>query len=91
MNHKITADWTKLAEDGGSTAINYLNTAIESIDKQFGKGYAKAHPELVGAFMQTSATEAAGMYHAKAMQEIEKKIEQISSNLFLISEEIRKI
>lgn len=88
---KINADWKKLSEDGAGTATNLLIVAVDTIDKQFGKGYAKAHPELVGAFMQTSATEAAGMYHAKAMQEIEKKIEQISSNLFLISEEIRKI
>lgn len=29
--------------------------AIRAIDLQFGNGYAAAHPDLVGAFMQTSA------------------------------------
>ena len=36
-----------------STTGFYLREAIRLIDEEFGEGYAKAHPELVGAFMQT--------------------------------------
>jgi hypothetical protein len=37
------------------TANDYFMNAIECIDMQFGDGYAKQHPELVSAFMQTCA------------------------------------
>jgi hypothetical protein len=37
------------------TATEYLDAAVESIDFRFGDGYAKQHPELVGAFMITAA------------------------------------
>ena len=31
------------------TADEYLRSAIDHIDAQLGKGYAKAHPELIAA------------------------------------------
>ena len=37
------------------TSKHYMFKAIESIDQKFGDGYAKKHPNLIGAFMQTSA------------------------------------
>ena len=37
------------------TADEYMNKAVISIDNKFGDGYAKSHPELIAAFMQTSA------------------------------------
>lgn len=42
-------------KQAGYTANEYLMAAIESIDKQFGPGYAKENPELVGAFIQACA------------------------------------
>ncbi len=47
----------KLLEQAWMTASHYMVFAVQEIDKQFGDGYAKAHPELVGAFMQTAATD----------------------------------
>ena len=38
-------------------SADYLGSAVEEIDKQFGEGYAKEHPELVGAFMQVAAND----------------------------------
>jgi hypothetical protein len=32
----------------------HLTQAVKIIDIQFGKGYAKAHPELTGAFLQAA-------------------------------------
>ena len=39
-----------------------MREAAEVIDKQFGDGYASAHPELVAGFMQAAAIDQAGMY-----------------------------
>ena len=38
-----------------------LAYAIEGIDARLGKGYAKAHPALIAAFMQTAARRAAAV------------------------------
>ncbi len=35
---------------------NEFQRAIEHIDAEFGKGYAKANPQLVGAWLQAAAT-----------------------------------
>ncbi|HFL5521354.1 TPA: hypothetical protein ACG4A5_002429 [Salmonella bongori] len=35
---------------------------MDAIDKQFGSGYASAHPELVAGFIQAAAIDQAGMY-----------------------------
>ncbi len=40
-----------------STASIYLSDAITSIDNALGKGYATKHPELIGAFMQSAASD----------------------------------
>jgi hypothetical protein len=37
------------------TAETYFHEAIRIIDSEFGDGYAKTHPSLIGAFMQTAA------------------------------------
>lgn len=39
------------------TAHEYLIKAITSVDDLLGPGYAKAHPELVGALVQAAATD----------------------------------
>ncbi|MCJ1858729.1 hypothetical protein [Klebsiella quasipneumoniae] len=40
----------------------WMREAVEAIDKQFGTGYASAHPELVAGFMQAAAIDQGGMY-----------------------------
>jgi hypothetical protein len=37
----------------GSTAL-WMREAVEAIDKQFGSGYAREHPELVAVHAGTS-------------------------------------
>jgi len=37
--------------DHTNDASDLLDASIEAIDAKFGDGYAKAHPELLGAFM----------------------------------------
>nr|DAQ82934.1 MAG TPA: hypothetical protein [Caudoviricetes sp.] len=48
-------------KSAGSAAL-WMREAVEAIDKQFGDGYASAHPELVAGFMQAAAIDQAGMY-----------------------------
>jgi hypothetical protein len=55
--YSITADSDTLLRQASATADNYLMNAIEDIDKRLGRGYAKAHPELIGAYMQTAAVD----------------------------------
>jgi hypothetical protein len=38
-------------------ANEYMLQAVRNTDEVFGDGYAKDHPELVGAYMQTIAIE----------------------------------
>lgn len=44
----------------GSAAL-WMREAVEAIDKQFGDGYAREHPELVADFMQAAAIDQAEM------------------------------
>ena len=47
----------QLMRQAGTTALEYMIYAIDAIDECFGEGYAKKHPELVGAFMRTCAAD----------------------------------
>lgn len=42
----------------------YLKDAVLAIDAQFGEGYAKQNPMLVGAFIQTCAQD----FHTRLMK-----------------------
>jgi hypothetical protein len=53
--HSIEAGNQTLMRQAPMTANEYLLSAIDHIDYALGKGYAKQHPELIAAFMQTSA------------------------------------
>ena len=50
------------------TAQTYLGQAIEMIDQKFGKGYAKTHPALVGAFIETCALDYLAGHLADALE-----------------------
>ena len=47
----VMAEPADLMRQAWKTADEYLGYAIECIDTRLGKGYAKAHPELIAAFM----------------------------------------
>jgi len=52
------------------TAQTYMTQAVHDIDEIMGKGYAKAHPELIAAYMQTSAADLGAAVIARAIQQI---------------------
>ena len=58
------------------TAHTYLSEAVKSIDQTFGEGYAKEHPELVGAFIQTCAIDFLAGWLA---QEIKSAIDPLAA------------
>ena len=67
---RISANNQTLMRQGPMTADEYLHSAIDHIDDRLGAGYAKAHPELVAAFMQTSALDQMSGIIARAIQDL---------------------
>jgi len=61
------------------TAHDYMSQAKNNINKMFGDGYAKAHPELVAAFMQVCVMD----YMATAFED---RIEMLCNSLDAIAE-----
>ncbi len=70
----ITKKGMELAQSGMDTATNYFHHAISIIDEKFGNGYAKAHPELIGEFMRTSAQDYDSSLKVQAVQDATKQI-----------------
>lgn len=53
-----TADAMTLMRQAGWTVGCYLRYSVEEIDKAFGEGYAKNHPELVAEFIKACTLDA---------------------------------
>lgn len=53
----IEADPETLMRQAWKTASEYMLYGEQEIDARFGKGFAKAHPELLAAFMRTAAAD----------------------------------
>jgi hypothetical protein len=66
--HSIEAGNQTLMSQAPSTANEYLLSAVDHIDQKLGDGYAKAHPELIAAFMQTSAIDLGAAVIARAIE-----------------------
>ena len=65
LTEKEIPVWLNFAEDSTNRAEFYLIKAIDAIDKQFGEGYAKEHPELIDSFMKVSAKNSTFLYEIK--------------------------
>lgn len=82
---KITAEAKTLMEQASMTASLYLSEAIERIDKQLGKGYAKDHPELIGCFIKACAQDFNTSMNVQAIQnateQICERLDDIAANL----------
>jgi hypothetical protein len=51
-----------------ANADEHLRVTIDRIDARFGEGFAMAHPELIAAFMQTSAIDMAASAIARSIE-----------------------
>jgi len=86
----ITADATTLMRQAHLAANDYLNNSIKWIDTRLGKGYAKDHPELIGAYMQTCAVDLGAAIMAKEISNaIEEAAYSLRDRLNGLSEDIR--
>ena len=47
----------ELLMQASGTVHDYMLRAMQDIDDHFGKGFAVAHPELVGAMVQAAAAD----------------------------------
>lgn len=65
--NEITGSFDSLLRQAWETAGDYLEHGIRQIDGALGKGYAKDHPELIAAFMQTAAIDFASATIAKTL------------------------
>ncbi|MDR1156105.1 MAG: hypothetical protein LBL04_15465 [Bacteroidales bacterium] len=90
MADKIGAGWVKLAEDAFSQTETNFHQAIEVIDKKFGKDYAKAHPELIGAFLQASAIELNGTTIGACIQDLQDGFDDLADRIGFLAENIDK-
>ena len=78
MPQHITASADTLMNQAPATTQVYLLKAIDYIDNEFGIGYAKANPALVGAFIQASATD---LGCAIIAQQVRAGLESIMENM----------
>jgi hypothetical protein len=58
------------------TADTYLTSAVECIDREMGKGFAKANPQLIAAFMQVTARDFHTAMMTKCLQELSTAISE---------------
>jgi hypothetical protein len=65
----VPASLETLMRQASMTVHDYMVAAVHDIEEVFGKGYAKAHPELVGAFIQTAAMDFNTAVTIKAIEE----------------------
>jgi hypothetical protein len=70
-----------LMEQAPSTVLQYMDAAIKWIDKSFGEGYSKQHPELVGAFIQACSTDFLAGILAKEVQTLSDRLQGIAEAL----------
>jgi hypothetical protein len=68
--YTVTAGNSTLLRQASMTADEYLCEAMQRIDRRLGKGYAKAHPELIAAFIQTAANDMGTAVIARAIDRV---------------------
>lgn len=78
MMNAVTATAEELLQQASWTAADYLSGGIEAIDKKFGEGYAKKHPELLGAFMAAASRDLQTSLTVQALQEVARNLEALS-------------
>jgi hypothetical protein len=66
-----------LMRQASMTAHDYMMNAKHDVDEIFGEGYAKQHPELVGAYMQAAAANFAATFQGDRLEEIAGHLEAI--------------
>ena len=72
-----------LMDQAPDTAQTYLVKAIRYIDRQFGDGYAKKNPALVGEFMRVSAMDLHSSFILLSVEKIEEILKGVHHDINL--------
>lgn len=80
-----------LMDQASMTAATYFRKAVETIDDQFGEGYAKAHPELVGAFMRTCTADFSACFTSDFLDKIATALGDISGSLSSVAGAVSEV
>lgn len=70
-----------LMKQAADTAGSYMARARAAIDESLGEGYAAAHPELVGAFMQAAAADFQAMWIGQRLEALEEAVRDVVADL----------
>jgi len=76
-----------LARRAAMWANDHMLNAGYDIDGQFGEGYARQHPELVGAYMRVAASNFAACFLADKLSELRATFTDIASALKALGKE----
>jgi hypothetical protein len=92
MAESITANFHTLMRQASLTAADYMDAAVEQIDRKFGDGFSKRNPALVGAFMNASALDLAAAIIAQQVRDgLEESAYKISLGLSEVAEQIDQL
>lgn len=67
-DERVTASAKTLMVKAPMTVDTYMRSAVDSIDKQFGKGFAKQNPTLVAGFLLSCSVDYATATIAKRLE-----------------------
>ena len=69
MPRTVTALPEALLEQASMKTKQYFLCAVRDIDREFGEGYAKAHPELLAAVLEVAAADYRTAIQIKSFEE----------------------
>jgi hypothetical protein len=71
---RITANAECLMEQGAITAYTWMRQAVKDIDRMFGDGYAKEHPELISGYIKAASIDQLSSVIASVMQDTSEEL-----------------
>lgn len=75
----------ELEDDCNLSTENHFNYVVRMIDKKFGDGYAKEHPELIGALVQSASMEFRSITLRHNLKSLDSNIDEIREHIGEIS------
>jgi hypothetical protein len=89
MGGTVTASNSTLMRQAQSTADTYMHAAVGDIDREFGEGFARKHPELIAAYMQTSAIDLGTAIITRALDRLVTAVSAAATGMESIAENVR--
>ena len=80
--------FTELTDKSVKDSVYFYKSAIEEIDKIYGKGYSKQYPTLVSEFVNTIITQNNSHYQLLLLNEIRISIDDLRDMVKHISESL---